>query len=118
MLRPEALGEVRLKIQVEGDIVMARITVENQQVKQIVESNLNSLKNALTEHNLQTGSFSVDVGGSDSDPYEQAQAGTAGAHAEDTDDHATQETMERIGTGPETGETGRRFGSNTVEYFA
>jgi len=118
LLRPESLGEVRLKISVEGDVVMARIHVENQQVKQIIENNLGSLRNALAEHNLQTGSFSVDVGGSDSDPYEQAQAGTAGTHADDPDDRDTEEAGEQVGTGREAGETGRRFGSNTVEYFA
>ena len=40
----------------------ARIQVENQQVKQIVESNLQLLKDALAEQNLQAGSFEVNVG--------------------------------------------------------
>ncbi len=119
-LRPEALGEVTLKIRIEGDVVTARMQVENQQVKAIVESNLQNLKDSLAQHNLQTGSIDVNVqnGGKDADsgreflnnqahPEHQI-ASSAEASSVDTED-----------TDPvSSAETGRRFGNNSIEYFA
>jgi flagellar hook-length control protein FliK len=61
-LRPESLGEVKLQIRVEGDVVFARIHVESQQVKQIVETNLQSLKESLMQQHLSCGSLEVSVG--------------------------------------------------------
>ncbi len=117
VLRPDSLGDVRMTIQMEGDVVMARINVENQQVKQIIESNLQSLKNALEEQNLQAGAFDVNVNqGSGRDTQE---AGSSDRHTQiaDNADEVTQDGVD--GKTIEAGtETGRRYGSNTVEYFA
>ena len=60
-LRPEALGDVTLKIRIEGDVVTARMQVESQPGKAIVENNFQSLKDSLAQHNLQAGSFEVNV---------------------------------------------------------
>ncbi len=117
LLRPETLGNVRMTIQMEGDIVMARINVENQQVKQIIESNLQSLKDSLEEQNLQAGAFDVNVNqGSEGDAQEAASLGKNNRIAENADE-VTQDGSDgkTIDAGTETG---RRFGSNTVEYFA
>ncbi len=62
VLKPELLGEVKLTIQLEGDLVAAKLQVESQQVKQIVESNLQTLRDALAEQNLRAGSLDVNVG--------------------------------------------------------
>ena len=118
LLRPESLGQVRITIRMDGDIVMARMTVENQQVKQIVESNLQSLRDALEERGLETGSFDVNVNkGSDAEDQAawMAQKNNDGSHGgaetEETTSFGTQEVV--FG-----GETGRRFGSNSFEYLA
>jgi flagellar hook-length control protein FliK len=123
MLRPEALGQVQLRVQMEGEKVITQIRVENQQVKQIIENNLQSLKSALAEHNLQSGSFSVDVdAGSWQHGRQQpttgdfaASGGSAGASAE--------EDVERdvAGAAPQPirgQDTGRRYGDNSLEYYA
>lgn len=123
-LRPEALGEVRMRIRMEGDIVIAKIDVANQQVKEIMERNLPMLKDALAQQNLQTGTVEVRVN-NDLERFEAQHD----SHRQDY-----QDTMDRTGTGDNkkedhegfkedhlenpTGETGRRYGSNSVEYFA
>lgn len=116
VLRPESLGDMRMIIQMEGDVVTARIMVENQQVKQIIESNLQALRDSLEEQNLQAGAFDVNVNkGSENEERESP--------ASDKDDRAVR-NAEDIANGPLTDhltagtETGRRFGSNTIEYFA
>jgi flagellar hook-length control protein FliK len=119
-LRPESLGEVQLKIQVDGDVVTAKIQVESQQVRQIVESNLQQLKNALAEHNLQAGNFDVNVG-QDSDTHNLAENSSQDRGVGNTGRHGNEPSGENedYENGQELkSETGRRFGSNTIEYFA
>jgi flagellar hook-length control protein FliK len=119
-LRPESLGEVKLQIRVEHDVVFARIHVESQQVKQIVETNLQSLKESLLQQHLSCGSLEVSVG---NDGWEKENArmqermhgnttASSGADDESIDDVAASADV-ALGA-----ETGRRFGDNTVEYFA
>lgn len=116
VMKPESLGDVRMTIHMEGDIVTARINVENQQVKQIIESNLQSLKDSLEEQNLQAGAFDVNVEhgfqSEENDPAESSNADLLARNASDISDENSEWDM-TIGT-----ETGRRFGSNTIEYFA
>ncbi len=120
-LRPESLGDVTVKIRIEGDIVTAKIQVENQQVKAIVENNFQSLKDSLAQHNLQTGSLEVNVqnGGKDHNGFaeqfvenHQAHHGRNGSGDTGSDDTTEQDSVDT------KGETGRRFGNNSVEYFA
>lgn len=121
-LRPESLGEVRLSIRMESDVVFARIQVENQQVKQIVETHLQSLKDALEEQNIHAGSFSVDVGGNkdgSAGRFGQELSETAsfwngrGDMADSGDEALPEDALSVSGS-----DTGRRYGSNTFEYFA
>jgi flagellar hook-length control protein FliK len=118
LLRPEALGEMRVKLTMDGDVVMGKIYVENQQVKHIVENNLQSLKDSLAEHNLHAGSFDVNVGGD------------AREHMRDLARSLVQDGPAKVGAvaekaesdpndahGANGRETGRRFGTNTIEYF-
>jgi flagellar hook-length control protein FliK len=117
-LRPESLGEVHLKIQMEGDIVMAKIHVESQQVKQIVESHLQSLRNALQEHNLQTGSLDVSVGQDADHRNQMAEQSGNGRKGQGGSSEAAQ------GQDVDTAQivfgqdTGRRYGENSFEFFA
>jgi flagellar hook-length control protein FliK len=125
MLRPESLGEVHLKIRLDGDVVMGKMYVENQQVKHIIESHMNVLKDSLAQHNLQTGTFDVNVNhGNGSRDQMQAMAdmaahaghGESGGHGQGMVGGTKEEEAEKQ---MENGiETGRRFGSNTIEYFA
>jgi flagellar hook-length control protein FliK len=122
-LRPEALGEVRMSIRMQGDMVVAQMQVENRQVKALVEDNLQSLKDELAKQNINLGGFSVDVSG-DSDRSskqvweEMAEAAELrrfrpdGAEPDSVDDGEA----DLLAVAPGS-DTGRRFGSNTFEYF-
>ncbi len=61
-LKPDHLGKLSMRIQVEKDIVMANFIAENYKVKEILESNLNLLKDALQEKGLSVQQCSVSVG--------------------------------------------------------
>jgi flagellar hook-length control protein FliK len=120
-LRPEALGDVTLKIRIEGDVVTAHMQVESQQVKAIVENNFQSLKDSLAQHNLQAGSFEVNVqtGEKQADSsgegfFKNESSGQNSASS----DNDSRESGVALDDGESQSETGRRFGNNTVEYFA
>jgi flagellar hook-length control protein FliK len=105
-----------MTIQMDGDVVMARITVENQQVKQIIESNLQALRDSLEEQNLQAGAFDVNVNqGSQNEERESLASGRDVRGVNNTDELGNEPSADHLTAGTETG---RRFGSNTIEYFA
>jgi flagellar hook-length control protein FliK len=122
-LRPESLGEVSLRIRMEGDVVLAKIEVQNQQVKEIMERNLPMLKDALASHNIGTGSFDIQVGNGSGrqfgnmphSPWNDEETAQGGLYQKgEEDEHGS---SGKKGEHRES-ETGRRFGSNSVEYFA
>ncbi|MGM0462300.1 MAG: flagellar hook-length control protein FliK [Fibrobacterota bacterium] len=111
-LKPERLGEVQIRLSVQNDVVTARIDVENQQVRQIVENNFQALRDSLQDHNLSAGNLDVNVGDFSRD-------------REDGSGYSRQAPPRRNGlasdeeeaeyTDPKT-DTGRRFGTNSFEY--
>ena len=66
-LKPETLGEVALRIATLNGIVTAMFVAENQRVKEIIESNLNQLKDSLQEQGLEVSQLSVSVGQGDAE---------------------------------------------------
>lgn len=121
-LRPESLGEVQMRLQMEGDLLVAKIDVENQQVKEIMERNLPMLKDALAQQNITTGSFDIQVGsglgrhqGGAQHAWEQEQV----AHNNQADREHGDENDDESGDRRQThDDTGRRYGNNSVEFFA
>jgi flagellar hook-length control protein FliK len=61
-LKPDHLGKLQLRVLVENQVVTARFMAESQQVKQIIETNLNQLRDQLRENGLQVDLLSVSVG--------------------------------------------------------
>lgn len=61
-LNPESLGEVRIKLNVASGVVRAEITVENLEVKRIIESDSGFLKDSLGAHGLTLDKCVVEVG--------------------------------------------------------
>jgi flagellar hook-length control protein FliK len=117
LLRPESLGEMRVKLTIDGDVVMGKIYVENQQVKHILESNMQTLKDSFAQHNLQAGAFDVNVGG---DSWKQmtdmqtSDSGFVNTGNKEVENEQT-DNISDVATGMDTG---RRLGSNTFEFFA
>lgn len=68
-LKPESLGKLSLKIVTEQGIVSAKFIAENQQVKEIIESNMQLLKDSLEKQGLSVQGFSVSVGQQSSNGY-------------------------------------------------
>ncbi len=61
-LRPENLGKLSLKVVIEKGLMSARFIAESQQVKEVIESNFNQLKDMLQQKGIDVQSFSVSVG--------------------------------------------------------
>lgn len=122
-LRPESLGEVSMRIRMEGDVVLAKIEVQNQQVKEIMERNLPMLKDALAQQNISTGTFEIQVGNGSGrhfgnmphSPWNDEETAQNGLYGQGKEDEHGSSKENRHDRGSETG---RRFGSNSVEYFA
>lgn len=66
-LEPESLGKLNLKIVVEKGLITAKFIAESQQVKEVLESSFNQLKDALQEKGIAVQNFSVSVGQQASD---------------------------------------------------
>ena len=58
-LHPAALGALRIELMVEGDQVRANLHAQTQQVQEVLERNLNQLRNALAEQGLKIDQFQV-----------------------------------------------------------
>lgn len=61
-LKPESLGKLSLKIITENGIFLAEVVAENEQVKAVLESNMQTLKDSLQEQGFTIKEFSVSVG--------------------------------------------------------
>lgn len=61
-LEPESLGKLNLKLVIENGLVTAKFVAESQQVKEVLESSFNQLKDALQEKGIAVQGFSVSVG--------------------------------------------------------
>lgn len=70
-LQPEQLGNVELKLNIHKGLVMAEIKVENEIVKAAIESNLDDLRQNLSNKGFTVNQISVSV---DSGKKEQQQA--------------------------------------------
>ncbi|MBN1309416.1 MAG: flagellar hook-length control protein FliK [Chitinispirillaceae bacterium] len=120
-LRPESLGEVTMRIRMEGDVVAAKIEVQNQQVKEIMERNLPMLREALAQQHLTAGSFDIQIndgfgrhaGTASQEPWNEQEAAEGNHSRKGKEDEDASSEEQQPG-----GETGRRFGGNSVEYFA
>ncbi len=60
-LKPDSLGKISLKLVTENGIVMAKFVAENQQVKEVLETNMQLLKDSLQKQGLDVQGFSVSV---------------------------------------------------------
>lgn len=60
-LRPAELGDLRLDISVADKNVKALIVVENEEIKKMVESSFNSLRDELKNQGLNVEQFSVEI---------------------------------------------------------
>ncbi len=60
-LKPESLGRISLKVITENGIVMAKFVAESRQVQQVLETNMQMLKDSLERQGINVQSLSVSV---------------------------------------------------------
>ena len=65
-IMPETLGKMKIMLDItEHKQVQANIEVENEAVKQLLLSNADTLKNAITQSGIQLGGFNISLSGSE-----------------------------------------------------
>lgn len=70
-LKPDHLGKLELKVVTEQGIVAAKFIAENQKVKEIIETNMQLLKDSLEKQGISIDSVSVQVGQDRKGDYQQ-----------------------------------------------
>src|SRR5690606_9649412 len=118
-LAPENLGKVRISLELKEGVMSARIGVENESVRQAVESNLAGLRESLEASGVKLQGLNVSVDqrhgslfnpdGSNAESFfrQQGREGRAGNGGAET---------APFESAPES-DTGRRLGYNTLEYI-
>ncbi|MFN2312099.1 MAG: flagellar hook-length control protein FliK, partial [Spirochaetia bacterium] len=71
VLRPDNLGSVRVRMQMEDGLITVRFLVENNGVRQALEQNLVGLQQAFKDAGLETGGLEVSVGNGGNSDTEQ-----------------------------------------------
>lgn len=116
-LEPEHLGRVRIAIEMRDGALTARIAVENDAVRQIVDSNMAGLRTSLEEQGIKVQGMEVSVehkhaslfnpDGSNAREFfhRRGQGGSDGQGEAGREDSAESDT-------------GRRMGYNTLEFIA
>ncbi|MDR1625249.1 MAG: flagellar hook-length control protein FliK [Spirochaetia bacterium] len=62
VLKPPSLGEVRIRLSLQDNLIGGRIFVENDSVREVFERNMPELASAFRENGLEMGGMSVSVG--------------------------------------------------------
>lgn len=116
-LDPPELGRMQMKLAVDGTAVAARVTVENEAVKQILEHGLPQLRDSLSSQGLRVERFDVHVGfGFDQQPGKELRdrwnmrKGWAQRSGNE---------VEALAPAPaaQGDDTGKRYGYNTIELL-
>ncbi len=61
-IKPEHLGNVRIRVSLEDSNIVGKIFVENSSIRDIFEQNLQNLQRSFREHGFETASLEVAVG--------------------------------------------------------
>ncbi len=107
-LKPDNLGKVKVSVEVIDKVVHTNIEVENESVKQIVQNNIDSLKQSLTQNGLQLSNVSVSVSG-----------GEAKSNKSFVQKKKTNHTSfnKKIDSAPGAESSKKSMGYNTYEYL-
>ncbi|QQS35481.1 MAG: flagellar hook-length control protein FliK [Ignavibacteriales bacterium] len=104
---PENLGKIKVSLDVAENFAKATIEVENESVKQIVQSNLETLKNSLSQNGITLSAINVTLNGNQQKGYKPV----------DSKRRVNDNTNEnKIETAPEV-LLRKDLGYNTYEYL-
>jgi flagellar hook-length control protein FliK len=115
-LQPEQLGDVEVKVSMHKGVVLAEIKVENETVKAVIETNLDQLKNALSQKGYNTNQISVAIdsgkkeeGGASYNQWAQSQKQNSKIDVEDDASFLEKLTSGYINEGV--------YETSTIDYF-
>ncbi|MDY0212629.1 MAG: flagellar hook-length control protein FliK [Desulfuromonadaceae bacterium] len=74
-LHPEELGELNIRMVMEGDQLKLQIQAQNQQVREILEQNFPRLRSAMEEQGVTVEDFHVSLGNSDAEDQARSHSG-------------------------------------------
>ncbi|RKY67806.1 MAG: hypothetical protein DRQ24_12405 [Candidatus Latescibacterota bacterium] len=60
-LKPEQLGQVRIRLVIQNSAISADVSVENPEVREIITANLNQLRESLLQEGILVENFNVSV---------------------------------------------------------
>ncbi|MBF0431622.1 MAG: flagellar hook-length control protein FliK [Fibrobacteria bacterium] len=118
-LEPEHLGKVNISMELKNGEMSGKVYVENEAVKQLLETNLNQLRESIESQNVKIGSLEVAIDNQKESLFEQAQNNRrrlGGLRNGDKDKEGVLDIDAILGNG--MGDTGRRLGYNTMELVA
>ncbi|MBI1938182.1 MAG: flagellar hook-length control protein FliK [Ignavibacteriales bacterium] len=107
-LTPENLGKVKLMVDYADSQLHASIEVENEQVKQFVQSNIEQLKNNLQSSGVQISNINVSISNEQRDQKNFAPKKRNLADADEI----------KVNEKKSSSETQKKMGYNTYEYLA
>lgn len=70
-IMPKELGELIIKVSMEGEVMKANITATNKEAYNIINSNLADINNKLSEQNVKIHTFNVDIYNGDTSAFNQ-----------------------------------------------
>ena len=114
-LKPDHLGKLQLKVMVENQVVTARFVAESQQVKQIIETNLNQLRDQLRESGLHVDYLSVSVGNGGREQFFNQTAGNQSQFGPGGNSHSTTDDMNEVSA---TGEAVTSLQETVIDLIA
>jgi flagellar hook-length control protein FliK len=72
-LKPDHLGEIQLKVAMEGNRVNVQMTAERGEVKKLIEQNVHELRHGLASHNLSMDKLDVTLSNRDAGAFTKGQ---------------------------------------------
>jgi len=73
-LKPDNLGQVRIRITMENNNIAGKIFVENSNVKEAFDQNMQQLYRAFKEHGFENAALNVSVGDQGSEQHERGRS--------------------------------------------
>ena len=107
-LSPENLGKVRLSVEMVNNHISTNIEVENEQVKQFIQSNIEQLKHNLQQEGIKYNSVNINLA-----DYGQRSAKSFSQKKKYNNYNSKEQMVEEIVITPQ-----KKMGYNTYEYLA
>lgn len=107
-IRPEQLGKMKITLDTTENVIKARIEVESEQAKQLIERNIDKLHQDLSENGLKLNSLNISLGNSKQHKTEQEEMKNKQFDSQDFEQAEESEEKEQKKT----------LGYNTYEYIA